>query len=137
MKNPLERTCEEYFIELLKTNTDLAALDIRHFDDADPAKPGIVVEAIQGQHRLDGPKGHDVRVSVLYRSTTTAPEDNDKFADLISDTVFSATPGQTTIETDFTFLLLKDDMSGTRNNAKDLRKREKSFLLIARIDATP
>ena len=138
MKNPLEKTCENYFIQLLKTNTDfLSALDIRNFDSDDPAKVGIVVEAIQGKHRQDGPKGHDVKVSVLYRSTATDADTNDKIADAISDTVFGATPGLTTEETKFTYLLLMDDMAGSRTNSSDLRKREKTFSLIARIDTTP
>src|SRR3989442_11269249 len=106
MKNPLERTCEEYFIQLLKTAEALQPLDIRHFDDDDPAKPGLVVEAFQGDHRLDGPKAFNLSVSVLLRSTTTGAEDMDSLTDVVSDTVFNAEPGLTEVEQDFTFLLL-------------------------------
>lgn len=135
MKNALERTCEEYFIQLLATNTLLAPMSMRHFDDQGQADiPGIIIEAVQGAHRLDGPKGHDVQVSVLYRSTTTDSVTNDNVADAISDTVFGATPGLTQAESDFTFLLLRDAMTGTRQNTHDTRKRQKTFTLIAKID---
>ncbi len=133
MKNPLERTCEEYVIQLLQTNSTLVDLDIRHFDDDNAAKPGIVVEAVQGDHRLDGPKGHNVSVSALWRGTTTSSEDTDDITDAISDTVFNAVPGLTTIEGDFEFLLLLDAMSGSRTNSKDLRKHQKTFSFIAKI----
>ncbi len=133
MKNPLERTCEEYFIQLLQTNSLLQDLDIRNFDADEEAVAGIVVEATQGDKRLDGPKGFDVEVKVLWRGTTASAQDADNFAGSITDTVFGAVTGQTTIENQFGFLMIDDPMTGERANTKTLRKNEKIFTLFARL----
>jgi len=138
MRSPLEQACESYFIELFGLDAVLNAIPIKAFDVDDRADaPGIVVKAVQKEHRLDGPKGFDVDMTVLYRSTTTDAADNNKIADAITHAVYNAAPGMTTSETMFTYLLIFDEMTGDRENDRDLRKREKSFIVRARIDDPP
>jgi hypothetical protein len=138
MRPPLEAHCEDYFIELLKLDPVLSDLPIKAFDvDAEADAPGIVVRAVQKERRLDGPKGFDVDMTVLYRSTTTDAATNSKIADAITHAIYGAAPGLTTAETMFTYLLIFDEMTGDRENDRDLRKREKAFVVRARIDDTP
>jgi hypothetical protein len=132
--NALEDNVEKYFIELLNTNPMLADLAVRPFDSDEDAESGIVVEATQKNHRLDGPKGFDVEVRVLFRSTVLSVESCNQIADAIVTTVYSAEPGKTGIEDVFSFLMILDEMSAERNHTKNLRQRERIFPVIARID---
>lgn len=136
MSTPLEDTVEKYFIELLKTDPTLAAFPIKAFDNDDVAdSDGIVIEATQKAHRLDGPKGFDVDVRVKFRTTITQTEDErNSISDLIVRTIYGAAPGATTEENNFTYLLILDEMTAERTNTKDLRTRERVLPIIARID---
>jgi hypothetical protein len=134
MSTPLEDNVEKYFVALLKTNGSLANLNIKPFDSEEDAKPGIVVEATQKNRRLDGPKGFDVDVRVLFRSTTLDIESCNQVADAIVSTVYSSEPGKTAEEDVFTYLLILDEMTGERSHTKNLRLRERVFPVIARID---
>lgn len=137
MSNKLEWTVEEYFIQLLKQNTTLAPLDIRHFDDDDQAEAdGLVVEAVRGNRRLDGAKGaYDVNVRVIQRSYNTVSADNELISNAIVDTVYDpaqvSDPDLATIRGQLNYLLILDEMTSDRNNSKSSRHREKVFPVIA------
>jgi len=132
----LEKSCEDYFIELLGLNVDLEGIEVVHFEDDNAAMaPSIVVQAIQKSHRLDGPRGFDVDVVFLYRATTTASDDSSKISGAIRTSVYEATPGQTTSESVFGyFLILDETLGGQREMARDLKKRLVNVSLIARIE---
>ena len=138
-KNSLESACEQYFIDLLRTDDRLKGKTIVHCDrDGDAEADAIIVEAVQGHHRLDGPRGYDVEVTVTYRAPAKVTvEQNNLVVAAISGTVFGARPLQTSSETQFDYLLLLDDSSGHRGNTQNLRKRDIKFNLIARLKSQP
>jgi hypothetical protein len=134
--NELEQLCEDYFIELMGKNEDLVSMSFQHFDTDDQAvAPAIVVQAIQKAHRLDGPRGFDVEVTMLYRSTDSTPDDNKKVVGAIRKSVYGAKAGMTAAEGGFGYLnILEETMGGDRAIAKDLKKRTVTVSLIARIE---
>jgi hypothetical protein len=132
----LEWCVEEYFIQLFANDPALAALPRRHFDAALPAgAPEIAVEATQGVQLLGGAKGaFEVTVRILYRSVESDSSFNEDIAEAITRAVVNAQPGMTAIESSMSYLnILTEEMSGDRTNAKNVRKREKTIPVLAKL----
>ena len=135
MKTALEKLCEDYFIELLATNDSLKAIPTRRWDEDDQASVGLVVQAVQGAHRLDGPKGFDVVVTLSYRATAASADDNAVASGAIRDTINRAKTGDTESEAKFGYLnLIDEQMSSSRSVSNNLRKFDTKINLIARIE---
>jgi hypothetical protein len=143
MKSNLEHAVESFFLELYRAHPALKGKKLRHFDEDRPAETDcIVVEATQGNHRQDGPKGYDVEVTATYRSPAkVTPQQSNLVAGAMSDAVFQARP-RMPLPSQSLFhpngvLMLMDDLTGSRDNTKSLRRREKKFNLIARLNTEP
>lgn len=137
MSTPLEDAVEKYFVELLKTSSVLSALSIKQFATDEAAdSPGIVVEATQKEHCLDGPRGFRVEVRILWRGTVTNEDDSNEISEAIVATIVNAAPGATAAENNFTYLnIFDEEMDGERSNTKDLRKRQRIVQVRAKIPA--
>ena len=154
MKTSLENAAEVYFIELFRTHASLSGKTLRHFDEDRPAESNcIVVQATEGNLLRANEPGkygddnvppvlrdangsaidaHDVEVTATYRAPgTSTPKQNDLTAQAMTDAVTTARANQTTAEREFGYLCIRNTMSGARSNTKSLRKREKTFNLIA------
>jgi hypothetical protein len=143
MKNDLEYGVEGFIIELYRAHPALKGKELRHLDEDRPAEANcIVVHATQGNHRLDGPKGYDVEVTATYRAPAgVTPEQSNLVSGAMSDAVFGVRPKMPlSCQRLFAapgFLMLLDGMTGTRDNTKSLRRREKKFSFIARLRDQP
>lgn len=139
MKNDLEYAVESFMIELYRAHPSLKGTKMAHLHESREADTNcIIVEATQGDHRLDGPKGYDVEVTATYRAEAkVTPQQANLVAGAMSDAVFQARPRKTVAEKLFGYLLILDDQSSSRDNTKSLRKREKKFNLIARLKSQP
>ena len=142
MSNQLEWTCEEYFKQLFGLNPTIADIipveRIRHFDDDDQAdENGLIIQAVQGERRLDGARGaFDVELHVMIKSFSLASDADETVADAIVDSVYDPSqvgiPELSSVRDRLSYLLILDEMTGERTNTKQSRKREKIFPLIAK-----
>lgn len=154
MKTSLENAAESFFIELFRTHQSLSGKTFRHFDEDRPAESNcITVQADQGALLRSNEPGrygddnvppvlrdangsgidaHEVEVTATYRApSTSTPKQNDLIAQAMTDAVTGAQPGQTTAQHEFGYLVIRNTMTGTRQNTRSLRRREKKFNLIA------
>jgi hypothetical protein len=154
VKSDLEYACESYFIELYRTSSALKGKAIRHFDEDRPAESNcVIVQAIQGNFLTSDSTGdnpgdnvppvlrtatgaaidaYEVEVTVEYRSTSkTSLRHNSLSIAALGDAIKNATKGQTTVENDFGYLLIRSTASGNRDNTKNLRTVQRKFNLIA------
>lgn len=134
MKNSLEKATESFFIKLLKADPRLNRNQFFHFDEEKKAKSSaIVVQARQGNHNLAGPGGFDLEVSAEYRSPgKTTQATNDLISAALHEAVYQSSVSASAMQTmrknsGLSHIVIKDEVTGDRQNSNDLRKRTVSF----------
>lgn len=142
MSSRLEWTCEEYFKQLFSLNPVITgvipAARIRHFSDDDQAdENALVVQAVQGERRIDAPRGaFDVALHAKIRSFSLTSDQSEAVADAVVDSVYDPAqvgqPALAPVVERLSYLLILDEMTGERTNTKNHRLREKVFPLIAK-----
>lgn len=140
MSNSLEKSCEDFFIALLKADPRLSGKAIVHFEEESKAPTkGIVVQAKQGAHTLAATGGYELELSIEYRSSgKTSKAENDQTAAAIHEIIYDstinpATRRQIAVDAGLADLLIKDESTGDRQNTSDLRKRVVTIPLQAKL----
>lgn len=133
MSAKLEHSCEELIIQLMKQDPRLSGMTFRHGDEAKSSETEcIVVVATRGPKMEAGWKGYEVDVEATYRTATGAPSKNDAICDAMTESVFAATPGCVPALGLFSDLSIEPDGSSDRDNTRNLKRRSRSFSLMAK-----
>jgi len=125
MKNSIEWLAEEYFLQVFTASNALVGIAMRHHDDQQDAEENsIVIEGIQEEKQLEGPNGYRVSVEIEYRSKLNeAKERTDNIANSIRSAVQSPSPVSMLSQLSDLYIL-DEDITGSRNDSKQLRKRQ-------------
>src|SRR5215472_12225917 len=119
MSSKLEWTCEEYFKQLFGLNSVITNIiptaQIRHFADDELAdENALVIEAIQGERRIDAPRGaFDIELHARIRSYSLTSDQNETLSDAMVDSVYDpaqvGNPSLAAVVARLSYLLILDE----------------------------
>ena len=141
MPSSLEFACEDFFIRLFKADSRSAGKTVAHFDEDDAAKSNaITIRAQQGNRQLAGFGGYDLDVTVEYRAPIkkASKAEKDLTAKMLNSIIYeSAIPvndrAAMATATGLSDLLIKDEVTGDRQNTDNLRKRSITLPVQAKL----
>lgn len=136
MKNSLENTCEQYFVELFKTDSRLKNRKMAHSDtDQKASADGIIIEAVQGEPEINGIAGFNVDVTCTYRANgAVKPGQGDTVALAMNETIMDANNRKTTAQSKFApLIIMVERMTSERPDSANLRKRVLKVPVIAKL----
>lgn len=130
-KDTWEFQVENVFLDLFRAHKMFKGKRFYHHDEAGEAASNcIVVKATQGAKQLEGPKAFEGEVECEWRSTTATPEQSNLASQGMLDALSGGAP--TPSMSLFSYFRIEDEKTnGDRSNTKNLRKRMRTFPVVA------
>lgn len=127
-----ETNLEDVFIGLLEQDAALAALGVHHHsDDTANTVTRLMVSAVKGEARYDGPGGHDYEVTIEYCNHAADAADVSNIATRI-DAAIERDPDITGIDLSlWTFINIGNAIAGEREETDNARERVRIYPVIA------
>lgn len=133
-----EVNLEAVFIGLLEQDATLAALGVQHHsDDTNNTVKRLMVSAVKGEARYDGPGGHDYEVTVEYCNHNPDAADVSNVASRI-DTAIEGDPDPTGVDlSGWLVCIIGNAITGEREETDEARERVRIYPVIALANASP
>ena len=139
----LEYATEEIALQLLRLRPMLASLPIVHYDRQGKAeKNRVVLRAVKGPRRTDGPGGYDLELSVEYITVKRQTPAQNEVVMAEIESVFepdalraagAAGVAQYPAFNYFSELHFEPGQDGDRENKDKHRQRKRTFQVIAKL----
>lgn len=141
MPNSLEFSVEDFFVKLFKADSRSAGKEVCHQDEDTTGKSNaIVIKAQQGNHNLAAFGGFDLEVEITYRAPIkkASKAEKDLTAKMLNSIVYESTisvvdRAAMATAAGLSDLLIKDEVSGNRENTENLRKRSITLPVQAKL----